>query len=205
VDEKGVTVSDQNASAAQIQTLSDALNAALASAGLHISLTRSATTADVGFWEGSGAGLEVTATLNPAGTGLPSPVSGVPATHVDFSIGKVSASIYATPAASDSSGGSNGSGGSGGSCFFCGGYGGFGGFGGFGGSYGGDSGSTPTPTSHTSHSGGSFLLPIGLSGSALLALVFVVQGVSTAAVAATAGYTDARARSALAATEEESK
>jgi hypothetical protein len=39
----------------------------------------------------------------------------------------------------------------------------------------------------------------------LLALVFVVQGVSTAAVAATAGYTDARARSALAATEEESK
>ena len=191
VDQNGVTVASQNVSPNQIQSLSDQLNAALAKAGLHISLTKSVTKTDVGFWEGSGAGLDVTAELNPAGTGLPSPASGVPATHVDFSIGKVVASIYATPGSSV--GGSGGGGGGGG--------GGYGGYGGNGSSLG--SGST-SPSRH-GQTGGSFLLPGGLSGGALLALVFVIQGLSTAAVAATAGYTDSKAKSALTPLDEETK
>lgn len=192
VDQSGVTISSQNLSSSQIQALSAQLNAALAKAGLHIALTQSVTKTDVGYWEGSGAGLEITAEANPAGTGLPSPASGVPATHVDFSIGKVVASIYAVPgSASNGGGGGGGDGyyGSGGCCF------------GGGGSSGGSGSSTSTNTTH--HSGGSFSLPGGLSGKALLALVFVVQGLSTAAVAATAGLADANAKAALTPREEE--
>ncbi|MGZ3636220.1 MAG: hypothetical protein ACXVCX_00100 [Ktedonobacterales bacterium] len=200
IDEKGITVNDQHASADQIQALSDQLDAALAKAGIHITLTKSVTKGDAGFWEGAGAGLEVTAELNPAGAGLPSPASGVPATHVDFSLGKVSASIFATPA-SDSGGGNGGGDGGGGyggdgGCFFCG-----GGDGGSGGGNGSGTGTQPAK-----HSGSkTFSLLAGLSGGQLLALVFVVQGVSTGAVAATAGLTDARAKAAETAIEEESK
>jgi hypothetical protein len=185
VDNNGVTVNDQNVSAAQAQALSDALNAALTKAGVQLSLTTSVTQTDVGFWEGSGAGLEVTAEINPAGQGLPSPASGIPGTHVDFSIGKVLASVYATP-------GDNGSGGGSGSCDYCGsGYG-----SGGGGPTGGGSTTTSGPTSAT-RQGGSFTLPGGLSGGGLLALVFVIQGVSAATVAATAGYADAKAKAAV--------
>ena len=196
VDQNGVTISSQNLPPDQIQALSTQLNAALAKAGLHISLTRSVTKTDVGYWEGSGAGLEITAEVNPAGTGLPSPASGVPATHVDFSIGKVVASIYAVPgsALGGGGGGYGGGGYGGGGCCD---------FGGSGGSPGGSGGSTSPNTTH--HSGGSFSLPGGLSGKALLALVFVVQGLSTAAVAATAGYADSKAKAALTPLEEETK
>lgn len=196
IDEKGVTVNDQNASADQIQTLSDQLNAALAKAGVHVALIKSVTNSDAGFWEGAGAGLEVTAELNPAGAGLPSPASGIPATHVDFSLGKVSASIYATPGSGNGDGGGGTGGGGDGSSYYCCDSG--------SGSGGNISGTgTPSPTKH----GGSkrFSLLAGLNGGELLALVFVVQGVSTGAVAATAGYTDSKAKAAEAATEEESK
>lgn len=195
VDENGVTVKDQNISPAQVQALSSQLNAALTSAGVHVSLTTTVSKTDVGYWEGSGAALEVTAEVNPASSGLPSPASGVPATHVDFSIGKVTASIYAVagvPSSGGSGGGSYYYGGGGSVCS--------------GGNYPSSAGSPPStvPTT-TKFAGGNFLLPAGLSGAGLLALVFVVQGVSTAAVAAAAGYTDPRAISQLATTEEETR
>ncbi|HEX8032874.1 MAG TPA: hypothetical protein VF510_03460, partial [Ktedonobacterales bacterium] len=61
-------------------------------------------------------------------------------------------------------------------------------------------------TQPAKHSGSkTFSLLAGLTGGQLLALVFVVQGVSTGAVAATAGLTDARAKAAATAIEEESK
>jgi hypothetical protein len=185
ITNKGVTVKGQGASLDQIQALSDQLNAALAKAGVHVALSKTVTKADVGFWEGAGAGLEVTAALSPTQTGLPSPASGVPGTKVDFSIARVSASIYATAQASSS-------GGEGGLCFYCGGFG------------GGGGGIPGTSTPSSTKRGGPLSLLGGLSGGELLALVFVVQGVSTAAVAATAGYTDAVSKAAKAAIEEES-
>jgi hypothetical protein len=207
VDQNGVTVQDQNASAAQVQSLSDQLNAALKQAGVQVSLTRSVITTDVGMWQGAGAGVEVKADLSPSSLNPPPPANGLPATHVDFSIGQVSASIYATPPDAGTSGnaGGGGLGGGGGYCFFCGGGGGFGG-GGFGGGNAGSSGST-TSTTPGSSSGqtGAFTLPGGLRGAPLLALVFVIQGLSTAAVAATAGFTDAAGVSETPAMEEETQ
>jgi hypothetical protein len=114
-------------------------------------------------------------------------------------MGKVSASIYATPGSgSGGSGGDNGGSGYGsgdsGSCPFCG---------------SGDSGGngSGTSTSSPAKSAGSktFSLLAGLNGGQMMALVFVVQGVSTAAVAATAGYTDSRAKAEKLAIEEETK
>ena len=188
VDQNGVTVKDQNASAAQAQALSDQLNAALKQAGVHVSVTRSVITTDVGTWQGAGAGVTVTADLSPATYNPPAPANGLPGTHVDFSIAQASANIYATPGSGSSGdlGGSNGSGsygggfgygGGGGFCFLCGGGGG-----------GGGATTTTTPGA-SSHTGGAFTLPAGLRGAPLLALVFVIQGLSTAAVAATAGLT----------------
>lgn len=199
IDERGVTVNDQHLSADQIQALSDQLNGALAKAGVHMALTQSVTKdGEAGYWEGAGAGLEVTAEVNPAGAGLPSPASGVPATHVDFSLGKVSASIYATPG-SGSGGGSGGGGGLGGGGFYCCDF-------GAGGNGSGDNGSGGGTSTSTRHGGSKTLsLLAGLTGGQLLALVFIVQGVSTGAVAATAGYTDSKAKAAEAATEEETK
>ncbi len=200
VDQQGVTVQDQNASAAQVQALSDQLNAALSKADIQVSLTRSVITTDVGVWQGAGAGVEVKADLSPSSLNPPPPANGLPATHVDFSIAQVSASIYATPPDADTSGGVGGGGfGGGGYCFFCGG-------GGFGGGNVGSSGST-TSTTPGSSSGqaGAFTLPGGLRGAPLLAMVFVIQGLSTAAVAATAGFTDASGLSETPAVEEETQ
>jgi hypothetical protein len=205
VDQQGVTVQDQNASAAQVQALSDQLNAALSKADIQVSLTKSVITTDVGMWQGAGAGVEVKADLSPSSLNPPPPANGLPATHVDFSIGRVSASIYATPpdAGTSGSAGGGGFGGGGGYCFFCGGG---GGFGGFGGGNAGSSGST-TSTTPGSSSGqtGAFTLPGGLRGAPLLALVFVIQGLSTGAVAATAGFTDAAGVSETPAVEEETQ
>lgn len=195
VDQNGVTVNDQNISPAQVQALSDQLNAALSSAGVHISLAQTVTKTDVGYWEGSGAGLEITAEVNPASAGLPSPASGVPGTHVDFSIGNVTASIYAVPGIPSGGTDNSGSGGyyGGGSYATC-----------SGGSSPSVANSPPSTTSNPAFKG-SFLLPAGLTGGGLLALVFVVQGVSTAAVAAAAGFTDPRTISQLLTTEEETR
>ncbi len=213
IDQNGVAVNDQNASASQVKSLTDQLNAALAQAGIHISLLSSTFSNATGLWQGSGGGVEVTNELSqtipnpPAGT--PSQVSGAVAeaqgTHVDFTIAEATANISASPDTSGSgdNGGSsdsgNGGGSGGGFCFFCGG----GGFGGSGGS-GGSSSSSTTPGS-AGHGGGSFVLPMGLHGFPLLALVFVVQGLSTAAVAATAGYTDDDEKEEKPAVEEETK
>lgn len=186
VDQNGVTVNDQNASAAQAQALTDQLNAALTQAGVRVIMTRSVISTDVGDWQGAGAGVQVTADLTPASVNPPPPTNGLPGTHVDFSIAQASASIYATPSSasgysSDTGGFSFGGGGGGGYCFLCGGSG-----------YSGGSGGTSTSATPGSSSGsaGSFTLPGGLHGAPLLALVFVIQGLSTAAVAATAGMTN---------------
>lgn len=192
IDRNGVTVQDKNASASQIQTLTNQLNAALAQAHVRIGLMDTTMSSNTGLWQGAGSGVEVTVGLAPPSTSLPQPVqgtiSGLPATKIDFTIAAVSASILAYPSnASPGSGGSgssgsggSGSSGSGGFCLFgCGG----------GGGGGGSSTSTTSPGA-TTHSTGTFTLPGGLHGFPLLAMVFVVQGLSTAAVAATAGFTD---------------
>ncbi|HEX9069481.1 MAG TPA: hypothetical protein VF807_11990, partial [Ktedonobacterales bacterium] len=209
IDQNGLTVKDQNASPAQIQSLSDQLNAALKAAGVQVHLTKSTVKSDAGFWEGSSAGVEVTAELNPAalnlpcppppptGTSVPCPYNGIPGTHVDFTLGAVNASIYATPGDNSGSGSGGGSTGGGGGCFFC------GGFGGGGGSSGDNGGSTSTTT--TQHGSGSFLIPGGLHGWSLVFFVFIVQGLSTGVVAATAGYAESAAKAAAVVTEEESR
>lgn len=205
VDQNGVTVNDQNASATQAQALTDQVNAALTQAGVRVTMTKSVITTDVGDWQGAGAGVEVTADLSPASVNPPPPANGLPGTHVDFSIAQASASIYATPSSNSGSGsdgsgfsfgGGFGGGGGGGNCFFCGGGGG-----------GGGSGGSTTATTPGSSSGstGSFSLPGGLHGAPLLALVFVIQGLSTAAVAATAGMTNPTTSSGAAPVEEETQ
>ncbi|HEY7985018.1 MAG TPA: hypothetical protein VID73_12660 [Ktedonobacterales bacterium] len=192
IDDKGVTVQDQNASADQVHALTDQLNAALAQANIHIEVIKTVTSAKTGFWEGAGAAVEVTAGVSPSATGLPSPASGVPGTKVDFTLAQVSANVYATPGQPTAdNGGSSDTGG---------------GFGfGFGqccdASGGNTSGNGGTTTTHGK--GTSLSVLGGLSGGALLALVFVVQGLSTAAAAATAGYTDLAAKASEGISEEE--
>jgi hypothetical protein len=198
IDEKGVHAANQGASPDQIKQVSDLLNLALANAGVHIALTKTTSKVDAGFWEGAGGGLEVTAELNPGAT-LPSPASGIPATHVDFTIGAVSASIYAVPGSSVGTGGGDSGGGYGGGgggfCFFCGGSG-----------PGVPSGSGPTPNPPASSGGhGPLSLPVNLGGGELLALAFVVQGVATAAVAAAGGMAESAAKAAKVVGEEESQ
>lgn len=203
IDANGVHVQDQNASAAQAQSLTDQLNAALKQANVQVSLIRTTASGTAGMWQASGTGVEVMALLAPPSTsGVPSvssvpgssnlpgggsvPTGAVPSTHIDFTIADGSANIAATPAGAAGAGDNGGSGSSGG-----GDNGGGFNFGFFGG--GGDS-STTTTNGSTSpgakHTVGAFQLPLGLHGLPLLALVFVIQGLSTAAVAATAGYTD---------------
>ena len=154
------------------------------------------------MWQGAGAGVEVKADLSPSSLNPPPPANGLPATHVDFSIGQVSASIYATPPDADTSGsaGGGGFGGGGGYCFFCGGGGGFGG-----GNVGSSGSTTSTTPGSSSRQTGAFTLPGGLRGAPLLAMVFVIQGLSTAAVAASAGFTDATGLSETPAVEEETQ
>lgn len=199
VDQHGVTVATQNLSVAQAQTLTDQLNAALAKAHVHISLMTSVISTDVGAWQGSGSGVEVTAGLNSADYNAPPPANGVPTTHVDFSISSVSANIYASPGDTGSSTGSGGG-------FFGGGSGGFGygGYFSFDGSNGGSSGSSSAPAPAPKLFG-KFALPSGLQGLPLLSLVFVIQGLSTAAVAAAGGYTSPEGASGAQIVEEETQ
>lgn len=208
VDQNGVTVNDQNVSAAQAQTLTDQLNSALKQADIHISLTKSVITTDVGMWQGAGSGIEVTADPSTPSLNLPPPANGIPSTHVSISIAQVSASIYATPpdaSSSDTGGssysgagsGSGSGGGGGGFCFFCG--------GGGGGNGGGSGSSTTSSPDAPTHGASSFTLPGGLHGLPVLALVFVVQGLSTAAVAATAGFTNAEEAIGAPSAEEETQ
>lgn len=199
VDQHGVTVAAQNLSAAQAQTLTDQLNAALATAHVHISLLTSVITTDVGAWQGAGSGVEVTAGLSPADYNAPPPANGVPTTHVDFSIGSVSANIYASPSDAGSSSGAGGFDGGGGSGGF-----GYGGYFSFGGSNGGSSAGSSAPAPQPKLFG-KFTLPEGLAGLPLLSLVFVIQGLSTAAVAAAGGYTAPDGESAAPIVEEETQ
>lgn len=182
IDASGVHVVDQNASTQQVQQLSQQLNAALAQAGIQISLTPTVTKADIGFWQGSGGTLEVTAQLNPGGT-LPSPANGVPATHVDFTIAQVTASAYALAGTS--------TGNSGIGCFFCGGFG---------------FGFPGTPGSSGGGSGGKQILS-GLSGGQMLAILFIIEGLCAAAVSMATRYSKqlAQAANAKPIVEEETK
>lgn len=178
-DDQGIHVVDQNASASQVSELSDQLTAALGHAGVTISVEDPATRADVGFWSGIGNAINITATFGS------SSVAGSE-TAARFTFGEVDATMNASPAAA--SGGID----IGGICFFCGGF----------GPTSPDAGSTGTQTP----SGPSVLsLPLGLSGGELLALVFVVQGISTAAVAAAGGFADSAAKAARPPVEEESQ
>lgn len=199
VDQHGVTVAAQNLSAAQAQALSDQLNAALANAHVHVSLMPSVITTDYGAWQGAGSGVEITAGLSPADVGAPPPANGIPTTHVDISIGSVSANVYASPGDTGSSTGAGGG-------FFGGGSGGFGsgGYFSFGGSTGGSStgSSAPAPAPKLF---GTFTLPRGLQGLPLLSLVFVIQGLSTGAVAAAGGYTAPDGESGTPIVEEETQ
>jgi len=182
IDNKGVHVSDQGIPPDQAQALTAALNGALAQAGVQVKAVTTSSAPDIGYWSGAGGGLDVTATQDPSTVN--SSAGAIPPTHVDFSIGAVSADAAATPGTNDDTGG--------GVCLFCG----FGGDGGFGG--GGDTGGS-TPPSQSQHG---IIIP-GLSGAALLALAFVVQGISTAAVAAAAGYAEAGAKASTAGPAEE--
>lgn len=178
LDQNGVTVTDQSVlSGAQIATLSKALNGALAAAGIQIGLVKTTSASDSQKWEGSGGGVQVTAAFDAA-------PGSVPATHINFTLGMATASLYALGGGSgfDNSGG--------------GGLGGF--FGGFFGSPPGGGG-TPGP----SGGGGSVRFPGSLTPGELLALLFIVQGVSTAAAAATARQADAIQHLSQPAAEEE--
>jgi hypothetical protein len=166
LDQNGVTVADQNGlSGAQIATLSKALNGALAAAGIQIGLVKTTSASDSQKWEGSGGGVQVTAAFDAA-------PGSVPATHINFTLGMATASLYALGGGSgfDNSGG-----------------GGVGGF--FGGFFGSPPGGGGAPGS--SGGGGSVRFPGSLTPGELLALLFIVQGVSTAAAAATARQADA--------------
>jgi len=184
IDQNGVQVNGQGGaqSSAVEQQLSTALNTALQQAGIKIALTKSTSMRDVGKWQGSGGGLEVAGDVVPG--------HGAPGTHVDFTVGEVTGSAYALPGAPLNNGGG-----------FSGGY--FGGSGGFG-SFpsGGPGGSNTQPQNP-----GSRVLSLlsSLSPGELLSLLFVVQGVSTAAVAAAANGAEAAAKGGKLLVEEETQ
>lgn len=207
VDQNGVTINDQNLSAAQAQAANDQLNAALKQAGVQVSLMPSVITTDIGAWQGSGSGVEVIADLSasslntpPPPNNVPDPTKAVPATHVDFTIADVSASIFATPPEATSPTSSGGGGG-----------GGYINYGSSGGAVCTVNGSAPSSPSSPStpvaapHFFGAFTLPAGLHGVPLVALVFVIQGLSTAAVAATAGFTSPSGEGTASVVEEETQ
>ncbi|HEX6540472.1 MAG TPA: hypothetical protein VF040_01850 [Ktedonobacterales bacterium] len=207
IDQNGVQVSNQGGSASQsaIQQLSSALNTALKAAGIQIALTSTNSMQDAGKWQGSGGGVQVTGELAPG--------NGVPATHINFSIGQITGSVYAVPATPSSSsdggsfclfcfgsrhssgGGGSGSGGSGGSGSGSDGTGGNG----SGGSGSGGSGNTP---GHSAR-GGIASVVGSLNAGQMLAVLFVVQGCSTAAVAAAANAAETAARAGAIMPEEE--
>lgn len=187
IDQNGVQVNGQGGaqSSAVEQQLSTALNAALQQAGIKIALSQNTSMQDAGKWQGSGGGLEVTGDFEPG--------HGVPGTHVDFTVGEVSGSAYALPGAPFNGGG--------------GGFGGFGGGyyggGGFGGLPSGGTGGSNTPPQNP----GSKLLSLlsSLSPGELLSLLFIVQGVSTAAVASAAGGAETAAKAGKLLVEEETR
>jgi hypothetical protein len=181
IDDQGIHVVDQNASANQVSSLSDQLTAALGQAGIAISVEQPATRADVGFWSGIGNAVNITATFGS------SSVAGSN-TAARFTLGEVDATMNASPA--PAAGGID----IGGFCFFCGGF------------NPPDLGSPSSPGgTQTPSQPSSVTLPLGLSGGELLALVFVVQGISTAAVAATGGLANGAAQAGATPAEEESK
>lgn len=196
IDQNGVQVNGQGGaqSSSAEQTLTAALNSALKAANIQITLTSTTTTKDAGKWQGSGGGLEVAAAIVPG--------NGVPATHVDFTLGKVTGSAFAVPGSTNS-----------GSCdFLCFGSGGGNGGGILGGFFGSATGSNTsgsnTPGSQgggSSHGGGLFSLPEELSPGELLSLLFVVQGFSTAAVSAAASNAETLAKASMPVLEEESR
>ena len=187
IDQNGVQVNGQGGaqSDAVEQQLSAALNAALQQAGIKIALTPNATIQDAGKWQGSGGGLQVAGDFEPG--------HGVPGTQVNFTLGEVSGSAYALPGAALTNGGPGG--------FYGGGY------------YfpGGGLGSIPTGgpggsgTQPQNPAGKLFSLLSSLSPGDLLKLLFVVQGVSTAAVAAAAGGAETAAKAGKLLVEEESR
>ncbi len=181
------------------QTLTDALTSALTTAGITISLAKTTSMSDVQKWQGAGGGLEITGSLAPG--------NGVPATHVDFSLGMVTGSVYAVPSSGSGgggdvlggffdSGGSYDSYGSGDSGYFDSSSGGFG---------SGDTGTTPgstTPARH--HAANLASIPSSLSPGELLSMLFIVQGFSTAAVASAASTAEGASRASQLLIEEES-
>jgi hypothetical protein len=202
IDQNGVQIACQQApskcqgiSEQQIQSLSNQLNSTLMATGISITLTKAVTTAGPGKWQGSGGGLEIAGVFNPPSSpvpvpsGVPNPLNNVGTSHVDFSLGKVTANIFAVPNPSINSGS--------------------GGFGGLGGGLGGLFGSPGTPgtpgTTGTPGSGSGILGIGSLNPGDLLALLFIVQGFSTAAVAGAASNAEQGSRQARSVPEEESK
>lgn len=192
IDQNGVQVNNQGGAESQavIQQLTDTLNSALKAAGIQITMTATTTMSDSGKWQGSGGGVQVTAEFAPG--------NGVPATHVNFTLGQVTGSMYAVPGSSSGSSGNSG----GGSCCF-----GSGGSGGFGSGSGGSTDST-SGSSNTPGAGVKSIISsiIGsLNAGEMLALLFVVQGCSTAAVAAAANAAETAARAGVIPPEEETQ
>lgn len=179
LDQNGVTIASQSGlGGSQIQTLSAALNQVLKASGIQIGLIQAVSTAGTQSWQGSGGGVQVIATFNS-----PSASAPVQTTHIRFTIGVATGSASATPNQQSLS------------CPDCG-FGFFGGFFGFPGVPG-------SPGSPSSQGQGIFGLPSRLSPGEMLALLFIVQGFSTAAVAGAASQADTLARLSLRPPEEE--
>lgn len=192
IDAAGVHVIAPGATPAQITSLSAALDGALQAAGVEVVTAENETTQDVGYWAGRGGGVDVIASLTPANAASQAGV--VTATHVEFSIARLDAHIYALGASPTASGGDFGGGG--GFCFFC--------FGG-GDNGGGSSGPSSTPPAPQQPTSQLLSIPAGMTGWQILALAFIIQGVSTAAVAGAAGFADSAAKASKPVVEEESK
>lgn len=190
IDQNGVQVNGQGGSqsSAALATLSQALNSALTSAGIQIALVKTTSVTDAGKFQGAGGGLTVTAAFDPG--------NGVPATHVNFTLGQVAGSAYALPNEPFSSGGGGGDYGGGD-------YGGGFGFGGFTSTVFGNPTAPSAPGGHKAS--GLLNLPEALSPGELLALLVIVQGFSTAAVAAAASNAETAAKAGQLLVEEESR
>lgn len=182
-----------------IKQLSQQLNTALAASGISITTDPSTITPAPGKWDGTGGAVQISGTLSstptqpslPGGVTLPTlpqppSVPGLPgipstpaigATHVNYELGQVVASLYAAPAAFTASGGGNG---------------GFGfpgnpGLPGFISTVFGSPGGSSNGSSGRGQSGrGIFSVPYALTPGELLAILLIVEGFSTAAVAAAA-------------------
>jgi hypothetical protein len=201
IDAQGVQIDCQGStqppcagsgSGATIQILTDALNQALAAAGLKLVLNQNMTASHVEMWQGTGGGVDLSGTLTPPNTsGLPAS-TGISPTQLDFSLGRVSGNFYALAAPPFPNGGGSGSSGYD--------------FGSYYPSYAyspGSPGSSNGGTSGPRGLGGPLLGT--LSQPQMLALLVVVQGLSIAAVAGTAGNASAAAKAAQSIVEEESQ